>query len=93
MIGMRISFVHAIYLQSFVHVCVWVLHPSFLVPFSCVHPPRPPPPVSLHSIHTRYREHFMEYFKVQLSVPGGGPIMGKDYQAVVRTTTTTSRGR
>ena len=35
----------------------------------------------------------MEYFKVQLSVPGGGPIMGKDYQAVVRTTTTTSRGR
>lgn len=26
----------------------------------------------------------MEYFKVQLSVPGGGPIMGEDYQAVVR---------
>ena len=26
----------------------------------------------------------MEYFKVQLSVPGGGPIMGGGYQAVVR---------
>ena len=25
----------------------------------------------------------MEYFKVQLSVPGGGPIMGEDCKAVV----------
>ena len=30
------------------------------------------------------REHFMEYFKVSLMVPGGGPILGEAYQAVVR---------
>lgn len=29
-------------------------------------------------------EHPMEYFKVQLSVPGGGAILGEDYTAVVR---------
>ena len=30
------------------------------------------------------RETGSTLFKVQLSVPGGGPIMGEDYQAVVR---------
>ena len=29
-------------------------------------------------------EHYMKYFKVQLMLPGGGPILGEDYQAVVR---------
>eukprot|EP00948_MAST-09A_sp_MAST-9A-sp1_P001234 g1234.t1 len=39
---------------------------------------------SIQIVNDQCQEHYQEYFKIQLFIPGGGPLLGEQYQTIVR---------